>query len=210
MRRPVSDFRFALMDDCRSACLTRTERLASSLSGHRPGSMKSVWVQRQDSRGYLRKHKREDIEWMGEMTDTSLSSDIAAGDIDAALERVAEHRVTWVESQLDYDMMDAHAEHVSTFFERWLPSLPPLERLQAAEWASTQYILPLVHLEHSYGIGARLLLEAQQAATSELANSYRAFWALTDGPDAEVSGSVAERLARYAEQLEQMSFEDTD
>lgn len=172
--------------------------------------MKSVWVQRQDSRGYLRKHKREDIEWMGEMTDTSLSSDIAAGDIDAALERVAEHRVTWVESQLDYDMMDAHAEHVSTFFERWLPSLPPLERLQAAEWASTQYILPLVHLEHSYGIGARLLLEAQQAATSELANSYRAFWALTDGPDAEVSGSVAERLARYAEQLEQMSFEDTD
>lgn len=141
------------------------------------------------------------------MSDQSLISNIIAGDLELAVASSLQHRVTWVEEQLDYDSMDEHAESVSEFFTRWLPALPPLERLQAAEWVSSQYVLALVHLENSYGIGARLLLEAQQAATRQLAASFRDFWAFTDGPDAEVDPVVADRLARYADELDQMSFE---
>ena len=64
----------------------------------------------------------------------------------------------------------------------------------------------MVHLEHAYGIGARLLLEAQQAAAATLAASLRDFWPLTDGPDADATPEVAQRLRGYAEQLDQMIF----
>ena len=143
------------------------------------------------------------------MSADSLLGLIVAGDVNGAVQLALLHPVTWVQGQLDYDTMDEHAETVSEFFQSWLPALPPLERLHAADWATAQYILPLVHLEHSYGIGARLFLEAYRAAAAELAQSLRSFVPLTDGPDAEVSSSVADRMERYAEQLEGMNFDAT-
>ena len=141
------------------------------------------------------------------MSSDSILGLIVAGDVNGAVQLALLHPVGWVEAQLDYDTMDEHAETVSEFIQSWLPALPPLERLHAADWASAQYILALVHLEHSYGIGARLLLEAYQAAAVEMAQSLRSFAPLTDGPDAETPSSVADRMERYAEQLEGMNFD---
>jgi hypothetical protein len=137
----------------------------------------------------------------------SLAEFIAAGEIDAAVEVPLEHRTSWVEHQLDYDTLSDNAENASEFFHRWLPALPPLERLQAAGWATGQFLLPMVHLDHSYPTGAALSIEAIAAATTELASAMRDFWAFTDGPDAETPATVAQQLARYADQLEKMSFD---
>lgn len=144
------------------------------------------------------------------MSADSLLDLIVGGDVDGAVQLALLHPVSWVEGQLDYDAMDEHAEAVSEFIQTWLPALPPLEGLHAADWATAQYILPLVHLEHSYGIGARLFLEAYRAAAKEFAQSLRSFAPLTDGPDAETPSSVADRLEGYAEQLEAMDFDATD
>ena len=126
--------------------------------------------------------------------------------LDEGVALALEHPVRWVRDQLSYDEVDGAAEQVSDFVQRWLPELTPLERLEAADWAAGQYMLAMVHLDHAYGIGARLLLEAQQAAAAALAASFRDFWALTDGPDAETSPEVAVRLRRYADQLDEMTF----
>jgi len=140
------------------------------------------------------------------MTTETLINLITSGRLDEAVALALEHPVRWVPDQLSYDAMDEAAEQVSEFVQRWLPELPPLERLEAADWAAGQYMLAMVHLDHAYGIGARLLLDAQQAAAAALAASLRDFWALTDGPDAETPPEVAERLRSYAEQLDQMTF----
>jgi hypothetical protein len=142
--------------------------------------------------------------------DAQLLELIVQGDVTAAVQVALAHRAAWVEDSLGYSDMDEHAEEVSIFLQAWLPALPALERLQAAEWAAGQYLLPLVHLDNSFGIGARLYLEAQAAATAELASAYRDFRAFTLGPDAETPSSVADRLEGYAEQLEAMDFDATD
>lgn len=152
--------------------------------------------------------QRHNPEGLPTVSSVSFLDDVISADYEAAVAHALEHRVQWVDNQLTYDFLNEHAEHVSLFIQQWLPALPPLERLEAAEWASAQYVLALVHLEHSYGIGARLLLEAQQAATRQLAASFRDFEAMTDGPDAEVPASVARRLDHYAEQLDTMNFDD--
>jgi hypothetical protein len=143
--------------------------------------------------------------WRAAMTGTLLGS-IKAGQFDDAVVLAVRHPVRWVAEQMSYDDVDEAAEQVSAFIERWLPELPPLERLEAANWATEQYVTAMVHVEHAYGIAARLLLEAQQGAAAALADSLRGFWILTDGPDAEISTAVAERLRAQAETLERMSF----
>jgi hypothetical protein len=137
----------------------------------------------------------------------SLAEFIAAGEIDAAVEVALEHRTNWVEDQLDYDTLSDNAEHAAEFFHRWLSALPPLERLQAAGWATSQFLLPMVHLDHSYGTGAALSIEAIAAARTELASAMRDFWAFTDGPDAETPVAVAQQLTSYADQLDSMTFD---
>lgn len=160
----------------------------------------------QDDSGYLRQGQRSYIERLGEVSMSALTEYIVAGDIVSAVEAALEHRTEWVESELDYETMDENAEQVLAFFAQWLPALPPLERLQAAEWAAGQFLLPLVHLEHSFGIGAQLYLDAYEAATAELASAFRDFHAFTYGPDAETPASVADRLEHYARKLDEMSF----
>ncbi len=140
------------------------------------------------------------------MTTGTLLSAITAGRLDEAVALATQHPVRWVDEQLSYDDLEEAAEQVSEFIQQWLPQLPPLERLQAADWASGQYVTAMVHLEHAYGIAARLVLDAQREATSALADSFRDFWALTDGPDAETPPAVAERLKEQAEQLDRMTF----
>ena len=140
------------------------------------------------------------------MSDQGLRDLIVHGRLEEAVEVCLRHPVVWVTQQLDYETMSEHAEAVSEFFHRWLPALPPFDRLQAADWATVQYILPLVHLEHSYGLAARLYLQAYRGAADEMAQSLRSFAPLTHGPDAEVPTGVADRLSTYAEQLERMDF----
>ncbi|HEX8508012.1 MAG TPA: hypothetical protein VF635_00735 [Propionibacteriaceae bacterium] len=137
----------------------------------------------------------------------SLTEFIRAGELDAAVKHALQHRTEWVVAQLDYDTMSDHAVHGSDFLHRWLAALPPLERLQAADWAASQYVLALVHLEHSYGTGAQLYLEAYSAATVEIAHSFRRLAASPRAPEVQTRGSVAERLASYADRLEAMSFD---
>jgi hypothetical protein len=139
--------------------------------------------------------------------DEDLNSLIQAGRVDEALLLALDHRTAWVQAQLDRDEMDDDAELVSEFLQRWLAALPPLERLQAADWAVSEYVLSLVHLEHAYQTGARLYLEAQRAAAAALATSMRQVEGFTDGPDAGLHPSVPQRLYGYAEQLDAMSFE---
>ena len=140
------------------------------------------------------------------MTVQDLSALIASGKVDDAVRAALTMRVRDVAEQLDYDTLEEHAEHASAFLQAWVPALDPGEQLQAATWASTQYVTAIVHVEAAYGIGARLVLNAQHAVAAELATSMRDFAARTYGPDAEVMPSVAERLAGYAEQLDAMDF----
>ena len=133
-------------------------------------------------------------------------SSIAAGDVEEAVRRALELRVRDVTEQLDHDTLDEHAEHASMFLQQWVPALDPGERLQAAAWAAGRYVTAIVHVEGSYGIGARRMLEGLQAAAAELAAEMRDVRALTHGPDAEVVPSVAERLNGYADQLDAMDF----
>ena len=143
---------------------------------------------------------------MSPMTDCDVSSSIVAGDVDAAVRRALRMRVRDVTERLDYDTLDVHAETASAFLQRWVPALDPGERLQAATWAAGQYITAIVHVEGAYGIGARLLLDAQRAAATALATTMRDVAALADGPDAELMPSVAESLDGYADQLDAMDF----
>lgn len=110
---------------------------------------------------------------------------------------------------MDYDTLDENSEAASAFVQAWCQELPPLPRLQAADWAAGQYLTALVHLDHAYGIEARLVLDAQQAVSSYLAQSLRDVCVLTDGPDAELDASVSQRLNDYAASLEAMDFSPT-
>lgn len=141
------------------------------------------------------------------MTAPGLVSLIVDHRIADAVRSARLHPVEWVTEQLDYDTLDDHAEAASKFVEAWCSGLPPGERLRAATWAAGQYVTAMVHLDHAYGIAARLMLGAQAAAANELARSLRETWVLADGPDAELKGAVAERLVGYADALDAMSFE---
>lgn len=140
------------------------------------------------------------------MTTGTLLSAIRAGRLDEVVALATQHSVSWVAEQLSYDDLEKAAGQSSEFIQQWLPQLPPLERLAAADWASGHYVTALVHLEGAYGTAARLLLDAQRDASSALAESMRGFWALADGPDAETPPAVAERLKEQAEQLDRMTF----
>jgi hypothetical protein len=137
----------------------------------------------------------------------SLNDLIQAGRIDEALLLALDHRTTWVQTQLDRDEMNDEAELVSEFLQRWLEALPALERLQAADWAVSEYALSLVHLDHAARTGAELYLEAQAAAVASVASSMRHVEGYSEGPDAAMHPSVAQRLYGYADQLDAMSFE---
>lgn len=140
------------------------------------------------------------------MTEQSLAELIGADRIEDALQLALQHRTVWVEEQLEYDVLDRLEERASVFLQRWVTALPPLEGLQAADWASSHYVLSLVHLEHARGTGARMLLGAQDEAVSVLARTMRQVGMFADGPDAELDPSVEQRLEAYAEQVEAMSF----
>jgi hypothetical protein len=141
------------------------------------------------------------------MSEHSLEELVGAERLDEAVLLALEHRASWVEQELDEDALERLEDRATAFFERWLPALPPLERLQAAEWAGSQYVLSLVHLDHARRRGALLFLEAQAAAAAAFASTMRQIAMFADGPDAELDLSVELRLGRYAEQLDAMSFE---
>ena len=138
--------------------------------------------------------------------DENLNDLIQLGRVDEALLLALDHRTDWVQAQLVRDDMDDDAERVSEFLQRWLAALPPLERLQAADWVVSEYALSLVYLEHASRTGAQLYLEAQAAAAASLASSMRHIEGFSDGPDAELHPSVPQRLYGYADQLDAMSF----
>jgi hypothetical protein len=140
------------------------------------------------------------------VTDCDVRSLIKSGDVNDAVQRALTIRVRDVIEQLDYETLEEHPDDASAFLQQWVPALDPGERLQAATWASGQYVTAIVHVEGAYGIGARLLLEAQRAVAAELAATMRDIAALTFGPDAELMPSVAQRLDGYADQLDAMDF----
>jgi hypothetical protein len=138
--------------------------------------------------------------------ENQLMSLIADGHQAEAVRLALEHRDLWVKTRLDEDAVEANDLASSAFLQAWLPALPPLERLQAASWASSNFQLALVHLPHAYGIGARLLLEALAAAATRWAGLLRDLASLVDtrgSRDQAFSG----RLHSYADQLDAMSFE---
>ncbi|MDI6100709.1 hypothetical protein QLQ12_19040 [Actinoplanes sp. NEAU-A12] len=133
---------------------------------------------------------------------TDLRALVAAGDPVSrhdALALAAGMSVKAVHEQLDETFLDNHAESASAFFQAWLPRLEPFERMQATDWVTTEYLLSMVHVEHSYGIAARLQLEAVTAAAGALAETLDDFGAFADGPDAEISKSVPDRLEQLAQ-----------
>lgn len=141
------------------------------------------------------------------MTQESLSRLIALDRLDEAVLMALEHRTVWIEQQLDYETLEQLEDKATNFFERWLPALPPLERLQAAAWVGGHYVLSLVHLEDARRKGALFVLSAQEAAVAAVADTMRSIGTFADGPDAMLHPSVEQRLEGYAEQLDDMSFE---
>lgn len=126
---------------------------------------------------------------------------VARGDAASVLDAVQlalTMSVSQVRAQLDYDFLDEHADEASRFFDQWLPGLPGYERMAAADWVGAQHVLSMVHLDHAYGSGARTTVEALVEVTGATADSLEAFRLFTEGPDAQVPGSVADRLGRLA------------
>lgn len=132
---------------------------------------------------------------------------ISSGRQAEALRLAIGHREVWVETRLEYAAVDSHDEATSAFLQAWLPALPPLERLQAASWATSNFQLALVHLPHAYGIGARLLLEAMAAAVSCWADLLRVLGSDITSGELNGDSGFSRRLESYADQLDAMSFE---
>ena len=103
-----------------------------------------------------------------------------------------------IRDELDDDFLDAHADEATHFFGSWLPNLQGFERMAAADWVGTQYVLSMVHVDHAYGMGARIAVEGLAEVTRATAEALEAFRVFTDGPDAEVPESVADRFDRLA------------
>ena len=150
---------------------------------------------------------RADVDWTGGTQVTDLRALVAAGDpaLQEALDLAGTMSVSAVEQQLDWDFRVNYAEDASRFLRAWLPRLRPFERMQAAEWVTSEYILSMVHLDHAYGIGARLQLEALAAAAERLADALDSFGAFTDGPDAEVDLRVTTTLHGLAATVYEVS-----
>lgn len=142
----------------------------------------------------------------GPVVPNDLMALLGAGRLDEAVRLALHHRTDWVELRLDYDAVGANDLAVWQFLPRWLAALPALERLQAASWATGHYLMELVYLDHAYGVGAQLLLNAHAAAAGHLAISIRACTAATS-PEALGTPGLADQLHGYADQLEAMSFE---
>ena len=144
---------------------------------------------------------------MGGTEVTDLRALVAAGypALHEALVLAGTMSVSAVEQQLDHDFLMNYAEDASRFLRVWLPRLGPFERMQAAEWVTTQYVLSMVHIDHAYGIGARLQLEALAAAAERLADALDSFGVFTDGPDAEVDVSVTTTLHGLATTVYEVS-----
>lgn len=138
---------------------------------------------------------------------------VAQDDAAAALDAVdlaLTMSISQVREQLDYDFLDEHADEASQFFGRWLPCLHGYERMAAADWVGTQYVLSMVHLDHAYGSGARTTVEALADVTAATADSLEAFRIFTQGPDAQVAESVADRLDRLAGAVRSVQAELAD
>ncbi len=141
----------------------------------------------------------------GPVVPNDLMALLGAGRLDEAVRLALHHRTDWVELRLDYDAVGANDLAVWQFLPRWLAALPALERLQAASWATGHYLMELVYLDHAYGVGAQLLLDAHAAAAGHLAMSIRACTAATS-PEALGTPGLADQLHGYADQLEAMSL----
>lgn len=126
---------------------------------------------------------------------------VAQGDAAAlsdAVDLAMTMSVAQVREQLDYDFLDEHAAEAGSFFDRWLSRLHGFERMAAAEWVGTQYVLSMVHLDQAYGSGARIVVGALAEVTAATADSLEAFRIFTQGPDAQVAEPVADRFDRLA------------
>ncbi len=110
--------------------------------------------------------------------------------------------VSAVRGELDYDLLDEHAESASRFFRLWLDHLAwggsGFEQMAVADWVGAEHGLSMVHVDRAYGIGAALTVDALARVTAQLADTLTAFRFFTDGPDAEVDSAVADRFDRLA------------
>jgi hypothetical protein len=145
---------------------------------------------------------------------TALRGLVARGDSASVLDActlASTMPVTAVRQQLHYDFLAENAEAASRFFGAWLPRLPAYERMAAADWVGSQYVLSMAHLDHAYGTGARVVAEALAAVTAETAQSLEQFRVFTQGPgaspDAEVEEAVGERFSRLAGTLQAVHAE---
>ncbi|GII99869.1 hypothetical protein CLV28_2950 [Sediminihabitans luteus] len=102
---------------------------------------------------------------------------------------------------LHHEFQDEHGEAVSRFLRTWLAHLGPFEQAEVAAIVADQHLLGLVHVEHSYGIGAQVVLESLERVTAATAGMLEALRAFTDGPDAEIDEGLADELESLAPQI---------
>jgi hypothetical protein len=121
-----------------------------------------------------------------------------------ALRVAATLRLRDVLKALDWDFLHEHGEVGSQFMQAWLAQLGPFEQMEAAAEAAEQHLLSLVHIEHSYGVGARILLTGLERVTEATADTLSGLRAFTDGPDAETSAELAEQLEALAPALREV------
>jgi hypothetical protein len=105
---------------------------------------------------------------------------------------------------LDEDFLDQHGEAGSRFLRVWLAQLGPFEQMQVAGQVADQHLLSLVDIEHSYGIGAQIILEGLERVTAATADMLTGLRAFTEGPDAETSPDLADRLEALAPALREV------
>lgn len=137
----------------------------------------------------------------GSTSEVTLSALVAQDDSASMLDAVNLARtmsLRQIRMELDYDFLQSHSDEAAHFFSNWLPHLDSFEGMAVANWIGMQYVLSMVHVDHSYYLGARLIMKALGEVTHATAESLEGFRIFTEGPDAEVADLVADRFDRLA------------
>ncbi|WP_449282319.1 hypothetical protein [Leucobacter sp.] len=124
---------------------------------------------------------------------------ITGGRLEEAIGIASHLSISDVVVMLREDVMPVDERACDAFIERWLETLPPIERLSAAIETSEFYLLDLVWLPHAEDRSVERVLSAAAEALGQLGKEFGSYPLIAESPDASFDGAFAENYRRIAE-----------